>query len=1436
MAAADRHLLFGMLALQNGLIDQVQLVAAFQAWTRDKTRPLAEYLMAHGDLDAGDRAAVDAIVERHLRKHDGDIEKSLAWLVVGHSTFDRLAGVGDSDLAASLPHLKATEPDPDATSTFSIGSSTSGGQRFRVLRPHARGGLGAVFVALDAELNRQVALKQILDHHADDPTCRHRFLIEAEVTGGLEHPGIVPVYGLGTYADGRPFYAMRFIQGDSLKEAIEGFHGDEMRKVDRSLRSLELRKLLRRFTDVCNALEYAHARGVLHRDIKPENIIVGKYGETLIVDWGLAKATGKSDPAADERTLMPSSASGSAETLPGSAVGTPAYMSPEQARGDLDALGPRSDVYSLGATPYSLLTGRPPQEGDDLGEVLRRVQKGEFPPPRRLDSSIDRSLEAVCLKAMDARSENRYESCRALAEDIERWLADEPMAVRREPLRERVSRWIRKHPVATSTAAAALVVGLAASLYGLGRERTFSTSLAKANAALDVQRQRAEDREQQAIDAVKRFRDAVANEKALKDNPSLNELRSRLLKEPLTFFRNLRDRLRDDKDTRPESLARLASASLELGELTEQIRNKQDALTAYREALAVREKLARDFPTIPQYQRDLAVCQSWIAGVLGDTGRIEEAKAFHEAAISTQERLAQAHPNAPDLLSGLAAELHGLATLLGSQGLASEALAKYQRARALSERAVSLEPRTARYRVRLARHLSSIGALHSNSGRPTEGLEAARSGLEVVQGLLAEDAQGEFQNILGELLIQSGFMLKQTGNLDAAGKSFEDGRIIFQRLVERSPSMLEYRRSLAYCHEYLAGVYSETGQSARARDGLKAALTIRRKLAEDNPSVVEYQRTLAQSHSNLGIELVRNGNLPEAKHEYETAQAIWKQLTRGNPADWECRRSVAYCHISLGKLLLQTGQAAGAHREFEAAVAIAGALAKSQSDNSRLSDPLSLAYNEDGNLLYMAGRLGEARDAYGKALAIRERLARDNPTVTELQQGLATSHERIGSLLGQTGQPIDALAAFERARVIQERLTHDNPSATQFQSELARTHCNIGVMLSQLGKPAEAVAAYGRARAVQERLVRDNPSDIQFQQDLANSLNNMANLLGENGKPAEALAALKCAREIRERLAREHPESPGYASDLGATLHNIATPDLHARRFGEARKRLREAILWQKKALAANPRHPTYRQFLANHLTNLIAAARGLGDEAEAVQAERELEQLRATDPRFEALDARLAAVLKGAGPKDNAERLALAQRAYDTRHFVAAVKLWAEALISDPGLVANRQTQHPYNAACAAALAAAGRGEGELALDDAAKSELRQKAHQWLTLELTAWSRLLQAGPSQARPVIAQTLKHWQQDADLAGVRDRAALSALPERERQDWQALWARVEALLQRAEAGGAPKAEIRTLELPANPFIPSADILSEPSARPYNVTLGRRRGIAARQRPG
>jgi len=257
---------------------------------------------------------------------------------------EELSLIADRDVQASLPHVSAAREqrgpndDPSRTQTVTVGELTSPGLRFRILRPHAKGGLSEVFVARDTELNRDVALKEIQDRYADDPRHRARFEFEAEITGGLEHPSIVPVYGLGHTADGRPFYAMRFIKGDSLKAAIRGFHeADQQHGRDPGERMLALRALLGRFIDVCDAVAYAHSRGVLHRDLKPGNIMLGRYGQTLVVDWGLAKALDRPEAAASELVaeppLRPASGSALEPTQAGIAMGTPAYMSPEQARG-----------------------------------------------------------------------------------------------------------------------------------------------------------------------------------------------------------------------------------------------------------------------------------------------------------------------------------------------------------------------------------------------------------------------------------------------------------------------------------------------------------------------------------------------------------------------------------------------------------------------------------------------------------------------------------------------------------------------------------------------------------------------------------------------------------------------------------------------------------------------------------------------------------------------------------------------------------------------------------------------------------------------------------------------------------------------------------------------------------------------------------------------
>ncbi len=321
--------------------------------------------------------------------------------------------------------------------------------------------------------------------------------------------------------------------------------------------------------------------GAIHRDIKPANIILGTHGETLVVDWGLAKLVGRADPSVGEHTIAPSS-SGSSETLPGSAMGTPAYMSPEQAAGDLDRLGPRSDVYSLGATLYCLLTAQPPFEGNDIGEILRRVQAGDFRAPRVVDPSLDKALEAVCLKAMATKPADRYASGRGLAEDVERWMADEPVAAWREPMSRRARRWANRNRTAVASVAVALIAGVV----GLSAVLAVQT---KAKAELEDARAKVEKRFELAQKAIATFHTDVSEDMLLK-NAEFKELRTKLLKKAAGFYDDLKNLL--ERHTDAKSRKARAAAYFQLAGLTGDIGSIPEALAMHRKVLAIRRELA----------------------------------------------------------------------------------------------------------------------------------------------------------------------------------------------------------------------------------------------------------------------------------------------------------------------------------------------------------------------------------------------------------------------------------------------------------------------------------------------------------------------------------------------------------------------------------------------------------------------------------------------------------------------------------------------------------------------------------------------------------------------------------------------------------------------------------------------------------------------------
>jgi serine/threonine protein kinase len=330
--------------------------------------------------------------------------------------------------------------------------------RFQLVRFHDSGGLGWVFLAEDRELGRAVAVKCLQPVPAADPAATRRFLREAEVTAKLEHPGVIPVYGMDkSRRQAFPYYAMRFVEGETMRSFIRRLHSTH-RSVDWTC--LDAVRLLKSFVNVCDAVAYAHSRGVIHRDLKPLNIMMGKFGETFVMDWGLAKSIEDDEyTSSDGQALVEGVPVSMTQT--GRAVGTVGFMSPEQARGDWKEVGPASDQFSLGVVLYEILTNETAFRGPSS---LEDSQACRFPRPRARQTSIPRSLEAICLKAMSSGPTQRYSSVQDLKTDIEQYLADLPVQAYRDSSIERMQRLMRRHKTAVTLGSflSLVIVGLLA--------------------------------------------------------------------------------------------------------------------------------------------------------------------------------------------------------------------------------------------------------------------------------------------------------------------------------------------------------------------------------------------------------------------------------------------------------------------------------------------------------------------------------------------------------------------------------------------------------------------------------------------------------------------------------------------------------------------------------------------------------------------------------------------------------------------------------------------------------------------------------------------------------------------------------------------------------------------------------------------------------------
>jgi serine/threonine-protein kinase len=1010
--AADQNLLFGMLALHNGIVTREQLLDAMNDWMLRKQTPLRDILRARGSLSDDDCHLLDGLVARQLRQHDDDPDKSLASLSLRLSADDQdyLTQVVE-ELTTGAPMTICSSPAPVVAST---------GQRYRRVRLFAKGGLGEVYVAMDEELHREVVLKQIQDRLADDPVSRTRFIREAEITGNLEHPGVVPVYGLISDATGRPAYAMRFIHGESFQEAITRFHeADRGPRRDPGERAMALRGLLGRFVAVCNAVGFAHSKGVIHRDLKPANVMLGDYGETLVVDWGLARILNDQHVTeAVPGSLLRLPDGDSSTTRAGEALGTPAYMPPEQASGMNEMVGAASDVFALGATLYAVLTGQAPYTGAD---ALQRARQCRFTPPASVKPDVPRALESVVVKAMAPQPEDRYRSARELAADVERWLADEPVSAHRDALPTRFRRWAkRRRTLVTSVVVltAATVLLLAGGLWAVRREQARTRAeLGRAEHNLDL-----------AKKAVDRFY-RMATDDPLFAQGRMRQARSRILEEVLPYYQDFEGQRPDD----PELPRQIAEQRFRVAHILDEVGRKQDAVRAYEEAIELHRRLAERLPGDVAAPRRAGEALKLLAVAEAQLGRREEAVRTCEQARDLLRELAARHPDVEACQADLAASWSALGALQDALAQRDRAMASYAEARDLLGPLVRRFPLTARYSESLAGTWSNIGRLHRDRGDRAAALAAYEQARELQQKLVSRHPDNlAYLDELAKTHHNTANALRDAGRPGEALASVRAACDLQRRVVAKDPENATYR---VHYGRYLnnLGHLSRGQQPKAALAAFEQARDIQRELYESDTGRPDYADDLARTCTNLGGVQAASGDTGAALESLHEAGKLQRDLAGRYPRVADYALSLGRTLVARAELSARMKHHADAAKDYEEAVAL-----------------FEKAGRLDPGIRNLAGNVGILRRRIPNALAHAGDYERAAKEVSELARGARLSGAAVVQLAG-TLSVCAAAAASDAGRPL--------PVRERRAEELARQAVGL------LRRAAEAGAIRGAEAA-----------------------------------------------------------------------------------------------------------------------------------------------------------------------------------------------------------------------------------------------------------------------------------------------------------------------------------------------------------------------------------
>ncbi len=731
-------------------------------------------------------------------------------------------------------------------------------QRFgnhEILGEIGRGGMGVVYRARQLAADRIVALKVVRRDllrslaSGTETSALDRFQHEVQAAARLEHENIVTVHEVGD-VDGEPYFSMQYVDGHSLDEALRPG-------------PLPGRQAAKYIEPVARAVHEAHCAGILHRDLKPQNILVdSRTDRPLVADFGLAKLQ-----ESDEQL-----------TQTGDIMGSPPYMSPEQAQ-DSSTVTALSDVYALGATLYHLLTWRPPFRAATGWETLRQVIDREPVPPRQLNPSIDKDLETICLKCLEKEPSRRYESALELAEDLRRFLDNEPIQARPIGSLGRATRWCRRNPVVAglmASTAVAVLVALVAMLVGY----------LKTTAALET----AETGYAHARGAVNKFYTRVSEDKLL-NQPGMQPLRQDLLQEALDYYQQFLDERGDDPTIQDE----LAMTYFRIGRITELIESPDAALVWYRQALAAQQRLIAERPDDSECLTGLGDTWNGIGGVLFNQREFDEAREAHRKASEIRARLANSFPENTEFKRTLANSRMNIGLVDMESGRLQDARSNLEDAQTLRRQILEKRPDCTDTRRDMGIGYYNMANLSlSIQERDREGAETNfGEAVSLFEGLLAEDER----DLANQYRLAMCY--RELANLHSEQQQWVEARERYgqayeqiRQLVQRNPDVPEYEADLAGLRMNLGKLENDDGQPDAALESFRQAVDILQPLSERHPGTARYRRDLVVSHGAIVALELANDDIQAAMEHLRAARDHLVWLTEASPDDEEYRQKL----------------------------------------------------------------------------------------------------------------------------------------------------------------------------------------------------------------------------------------------------------------------------------------------------------------------------------------------------------------------------------------------------------------------------------------------------------------------------------------------------------------------------------------------------------------